>query len=419
MRQKYEHSGKQTRQTSQGSARRDYKRPYDKKSHSTPASSADSVFTFMPQRNLRLTAWQSLFISLVIAGIYLPEIQAAQGHIDEPASAEPDDSFALTNSSGSIQRPVQTQAIRLNHAPFFFRQILPAGTLAVPYHRPVKTGRATLNFHGIPVADLPNESRSCLVNMLSSTHTCEVDGKKWSLLQIDSTKTHTLQEYYNRRFASECMGIRTPESRYFSLYSSPESRRWIHFASEQIPGYVSANDVISNSRGFFWSDMVSARQQLVEKMGEKGLVDILIAASFLGYLPGDAWGAAGRELVLTIAAYQSPGSLDALLQSKGLGNTTFAISLDNIRDMHTRYHEMRSKTPPQVHESVDMTEERYQTLLDIFIGICAQVHYQGIADGLDPQVPCFEVNQLWTRAFSARSEDILSSNERSTSCYVG
>ena len=411
MKQKYEHTGKKTRQISQGASVRDHKRPHDKKPQSTLSSREDdSLFSFIPKSNLRLTAWQSLLIGLVLAHIYLPAIQAAQRRIEEKTPADPVDSSSLTNSTTHpVPSPVQRKATSLANPPFFFHQVMPLGTRVELYQRPVKTGRATLDFHGIPVRDLPYERRNIYVE----------DGKKWSLLHIDITKTHTLREYYNRRFASECMGIRTPESRYFSLYTSPESKRWIHFATEQIPGYLTASDVASESRGVFSDDMVTARQQLVEKMGEKGLVDILIAASFLGYLPGDAWGVAGKELVLTSTALQAPGSLDALLQGKGLGATTFAISLDNIRDMHARYHEMRSKTPPKVHELVDIPEERYQTLLEIFIGICAEVHHQGLVNGLHPQQPNFEVNQLWTQVFNARSEDILSTDQRSTSCYFG
>lgn len=421
MKQKHEHNGKRTRQINQGAAGQYSKnRSHSKKQEPKSVSTDDWFLTFIPQGNLRLTAWQSLFICGVIASIYLPEIQAAQLQIEGRSPADPVNPPALTNSTFPVRQKTTTQS----NPSFFFPKTLQLSsvTLAEPYQQNIKRKPAKPNFYGIPAVDVASVMGECTpAYMIFSEKICRIDGKNWSMTVLDEKKKDTLRLYYNRRFTNECMGIRTPEARYFSQrqYGLWNDERKIFFASEQIPGYVPGRDFLQSTQGVFGYKMPLVQQKLLEIVRESGLVNILVAASFLGSVTINDIGADGQGLVLMAADWQ-PESIDDYLRGTCIvGESLLSMSLNNVRDMYALYQTMKSKSPPQVHELVDMTEERYHTLLAIYSDVCKEVQLKGLYKGMDPQVPSFEVNRLWTAAFRERAEDILSWDQRSTSCYNG
>lgn len=396
-----------------------------------------------PKGFQHLTPLQSFLLSMLLLSFYLPECEiqtsssASSGKSDNKRNYTTPNATEINSSTQSIPslehvktntvlpRPTLSNSMQTDKYLLIKKSIIASSSTQPEFFSKdlKKRSRHQPNHKGVPAENITGRTQNCSrLSSLSTLHrVCLIDGDTWYLKSTQIEGQNSLQGYYNILFARDVIGIKVPEIKYTVemregfFFGKDEI---IEFASKEIDNYINGIKIFNPHFSCSWGwDHVAVRKSLVEKIGESGLAKLIVASIFFLDLHGSNWGIANSELVL-IDIDRSPQYLDDYLTGVA-GETPFDFSLNTISEMYMIFQSMYNKPLPKIHESVDMTEERHHSLLEIYSSICREVLYKGQVAGLNPKEPSRKINQLWIEAQKERAHDHLSSAERSSTCYVG
>lgn len=266
----------------------------------------------------------------------------------------------------------------------------------------------------VPAIDITGKKTGCepVPYGFSGVERCQVDGQLWYMKPVATILRDSLRGFYNMRFARETLGLRVPNSAYFyeriergSLSFLGDAKK-MTFASEAITDFVNAVDLLATYRtGFFSYDVSRFRENVVERIGERGLAQLIVASSFFGDLHSANWGLDNESLVL-IDIDQSPTQLKSYFSELRPGEIRLDFSLTTVQEMLVIYNDIADKPLPVLHKSVDMTQERFDVLVKLYQEICIYVLERGQFLNLDPEKPYRMVNNLWSMEFNRRGQEL-------------
>jgi hypothetical protein len=198
---------------------------------------------------------------------------------------------------------------------------------------------------------------------------CFFEGKKYHLKEAsleDATKL--VASEHNFRFLNN-IGIGVPTAKFF------QEGNKIYLATEDVERFKTINDVHKDSG---WTqDAVRLRKQVKKRIGEYGLSQFAVANTFLDDLHLLNWGYAGNQLYIVDADYISPNTYKEFFEMASANlkkGYQLPLTLRNIRDMKTIYESMLAKPAPKIHvNAVDMSNEFYKNVLNVFIESCSKI----------------------------------------------
>lgn len=188
-----------------------------------------------------------------------------------------------------------------------------------------------------------------------------------------------IREYYNLMLA-KTLGIQIPKAE-FIIDKTPiqGSLSELLFASEEIPRFLSAYDIKNSS-----TTQTQFRKAVNSKIGSEGIARLTVAQGFIADLYVGNWGVMDSELILmdVDGGFMQPSTLSGYL---ALGSSVhfqvsnnepeknldqLSLTPNNVIDMKKILESLRNVSPPKLHESVDMSDEFFQTLVNIYIKAC-------------------------------------------------
>lgn len=290
----------------------------------------------------------------------------------------------------------------------------------------IQTIEASKTYQGVLATDISNIKKDCTTKDIgrSSGKICQIAGETWYMKSVAETSQNALRGSFNLFFVKKNIGIHVPETCYFYEKTGEGD---FYFASKAIYGFISARDLMKSlgiSMEFCVNDLVPPetidkrsqlfRQKLVDKIGEIGIAQLMVARTFISDLNHDNWGVDKKGLVL-IDADISPRCLTEYLDQDSPVGYLLELSINNIKAMKAIYTAMLSRPLPFFHHSVDIPFKTYIVLLTYYIDICnTALDVAKSLPDLDEAASSFEINTLWNKAFI----DILGGEHNKSRFYA-
>jgi len=247
-------------------------------------------------------------------------------------------------------------------------------------------------FKGLPVQDITFTAKDCKRKSdgCTSGKICNIDGKEYFLKVPETANDDLLLAKYNLLLAEQNIGITVPTTKIFYEDGelSPENKNKFFFTEQYKKNHYLATEKIEftparklQEMGFstlFKFGRSINRDELVKKIGEAGIAKLGVAETFFGDFNLGNWGY-DQEGLAVVDLDKSPswrgswGYHNWWRTASLFTNFNVQFSIDNIKEMKNIYQSMQSKFSPRFHHSVDMSEEMYQKLLNIFITACDKI----------------------------------------------
>jgi hypothetical protein len=278
-----------------------------------------------------------------------------------------------------------------------------------------------------------------LENCRSTNDWLEVNYKKICSFHNDEyylkqATDHSLKEAFAREFAINNLGIMAPVTEwmyekngqmpgYFDIPFTVEK----YIASKRIQNYVSASTlrpslfrVFIPIKSQYYTTVL--RATLSKIIGENEIAKLIAAGTFFSDLHMNNWGIANNKLVL-IDVDTMPTTLTEFMNN-AIWSTRFyllplgEITLENVKEMINIYENMKLKSLPKIHSSVDMSEQLYNTLLSAYIEAC-QYAIERIKQAEDGSSALIEGLRQVSNKYDPSFERALKSSNPITRLYFG
>lgn len=242
-----------------------------------------------------------------------------------------------------------------------------------------KSTRVAPPYKGYPVKDITGLTTSCRSKPSGYTpgKVCKIHNKTYFLKKEGFEGDDPLFSKYNFLFAKNNIGITVPKAKIFYEYNYD-----YYLATKEVRDFMPArvlklHDASIRTDLGIEDDEEIHKPKLVEKIGKQGVAKLAVAETFFAdFNPGN-WGYDKNGLVL-VDLDKGPKLWYQYFTSARCDETSnlfrrVLLSIDDVIEMQKIYRTMLTKPVPKLHASVDMHEDMYKALLDVYIESCQHI----------------------------------------------
>lgn len=208
-----------------------------------------------------------------------------------------------------------------------------------------------------------------------------------------------LLNIYNLKFLKEMIGITVPHVEI--VYTGDDAYLAWQRMDKFTPAKLDLQESFYRQGTSYMQDELT--NKISQKLGAKAYHQWLVARTFIGDITENYQNYGtdkNNNLVILDADISPPASLSDYLEQLNYlvsyNPQRILLSLENVMEMKKIYESMEAKRLPKVHDSVDMPQEFYHTLLRTYIKICDTTLASMIKPlrkyGIDPKQPHVSVN---------------------------